>query len=55
LKCELTAINTIDFPTPAKRPAYSILDTKKIESELSISIPNWETALAACITQIGIV
>jgi len=55
LKCELTSINTIDFPTPAKRPAYSILDTKKIESELSISIPNWETALAACITQIGIV
>jgi dTDP-4-dehydrorhamnose reductase len=52
LKCELTAINTHDFPTPAKRPSYSILDTNKIESELSISIPNWENALSVCMRQI---
>ncbi len=49
LKCDLKAINTIDFPTPAKRPAYSVLDTHKIESEISITIPNWEIALSECI------
>ena len=52
LTCELKSINTIDFPTPAKRPAYSVLDTNKIESHISVTIPSWEVALLECITQI---
>jgi dTDP-4-dehydrorhamnose reductase len=52
LECELTSITTDQFPTPAPRPAYSVLDTQKIEKELGIVIPTWETALAHCYHQL---
>jgi len=49
LSCDLQPIETKDFPTPAKRPAYSVLDTAKIEQDLAIKIPHWEDALMSCI------
>jgi dTDP-4-dehydrorhamnose reductase len=52
LSCYVKAIKTVDFPTPAKRPAYSVLDTSRIEKELNIEIPHWETALQTCYDQI---
>ena len=52
LTCEVNPIKTVDFPTPAKRPAYSVLDTSRIEKEISLQIPHWETALQACYDQI---
>ncbi len=52
LTCALNPIETKDFPTPAKRPAYSVLDTSKIEEALSLSIPHWEEALANCMKEI---
>ena len=52
LDCALNPIETKDFPTPAKRPAYSVLDTSKIEEALSIAIPHWEDALASCMKEI---
>ena len=52
ITCELHAIQTKDFPTPAKRPSYSVLDTSKIEKELGITIPHWEIALQNCYHQI---
>jgi dTDP-4-dehydrorhamnose reductase len=53
LDCTLNPIETKDFPTPAKRPAYSVLDTSNIEQALSLSIPHWEDALATCIKEIN--
>jgi dTDP-4-dehydrorhamnose reductase len=53
LDCALNPIETKDFPTPAKRPAYSVLDTSKIEEALSLSIPHWEDALASCMKEIN--
>jgi dTDP-4-dehydrorhamnose reductase len=53
LDCALNPIETKDFPTPAKRPAYSVLDTSKIEEALSLSIPTWEAALTSCIKEIN--
>ena len=53
LDCALNPIETKDFPTPAKRPAYSVLDTSKIEEALSLSIPTWETALMSCMKEIN--
>jgi len=54
LDCDLQPIETKDFPTPAKRPAYSVLDTAKIEEALSLSIPHWEDALASCMKEINL-
>ena len=53
LTCALNPIETKDFPTPAKRPAYSVLDTSNIEQALSLSIPHWEDALASCMKEIN--
>ncbi len=52
LTCDLQPIETKDFPTPAKRPAYSVLDTSRIEEALSLSIPHWEDALTSCMKEI---
>jgi dTDP-4-dehydrorhamnose reductase len=48
LDCTLNPIETKDFPTPAKRPAYSVLDTSKIEQDLEMDIRHWEDALKDC-------
>ncbi len=53
LECDLSPITSDQFPTPAKRPAYSVLDTQKIEKDLAIQIPTWESALKACIEQLS--
>jgi len=54
LTCEVQPIETKDFPTPAKRPAYSVLDTSKIEHDLAIDIRHWEDALKDCINQMNL-
>jgi dTDP-4-dehydrorhamnose reductase len=42
---DLKPIPTSDFPTPAKRPKYSVLDKSKIKSTFGIKIKNWEESL----------
>ena len=44
-KIKLNPIETKDYPTPAKRPKYSVLDTSKIKETLDIDIPNWKDGL----------
>ena len=53
LSCEVNPIQTAQFPTPAKRPSYSVLDTQKIETAIHIDIPTWEESLLACQKIIG--
>ncbi len=45
-------IHTEEYPTPAKRPHYSVLDKTKIKTSLGIIIPHWEDALAETIREI---
>ena len=46
--CSIKPCLTTEYETHAVRPKYSILDTKRIENHLSLSIPDWEDALTRC-------
>lgn len=50
---KVTPIPTEDYPTPASRPSYSILDRSRIKATYGIEIPHWEEALADCLKQLG--
>ncbi len=43
------AITTADYPTPARRPAYSVLDNGKLAATFGIALPPWQEALARCL------
>jgi dTDP-4-dehydrorhamnose reductase len=45
-------ITTAEYPTPASRPVYSVLDTGKIEAELGLSIPDWHDSLVAMLGEL---
>lgn len=47
-------ILTEDYPTPASRPAYSILDRSLIKATYGVTIPHWEEALADCMAELGV-
>ena len=45
----LKAITTAEYPTPAKRPANSVLSNEKLKQTFGIAMPAWDTALALCL------
>ena len=45
LDTPLHPIPSSDYPTPAKRPAFSVMNTSKIQREFQIEIPTWTEAL----------
>ena len=47
--CTVHAIPTEQYPTPAKRPAYSVLDKQKIQSVFNIKTKPWRESLAKCL------
>ena len=50
--CTIHPIPTSSYPTPAKRPFYSVLNSKKIQQEFGIVIPEWKQSLEVCISKI---
>lgn len=44
----LLPIRTDEYPTPAKRPAYSVLDCSKIKKVFGVELPDWRDALMRC-------
>ncbi|MFL9583159.1 dTDP-4-dehydrorhamnose reductase [Stenotrophomonas sp. AB1(2024)] len=46
------AITTAEYPTPAKRPAYSHLDVARIQSDFGIALPRWQDGLKRVIAEI---
>ena len=46
--CTINPIVSSEYPTPAKRPSYSILNTNKIEHTFNIQIPYWKDSLQKC-------
>lgn len=44
-KCKINPIESKDYPTPVRRPFYSVLNKHKIKSTYNIEIPHWEDSL----------
>ncbi len=49
--CIIKSINTSAYPTPAKRPGYSVLDCNKIVSQFQIEKKNWKLGLVTCLSE----
>lgn len=52
MDCKLDGIPSSKFPTPAKRPMYSLLDKSKIKETFGVQIPNYRESLQKCIKKI---
>ena len=50
--CHVKPLHTTEYPTPASRPAYSVLDKTKLKNAYGIEIPYWEESLAECIKKL---
>jgi dTDP-4-dehydrorhamnose reductase len=49
IPCNVSPIETKDYPTPAIRPHYSVLNKAKIKDEYELTIPYWKDSLKECI------
>lgn len=50
--CNVKPLHTEEYPTPAQRPHYSVLDKSKIKKVYGIAIPHWEESLQQCVAQL---
>ena len=50
--CVVNPIATSQYPTPAKRPQYSVMDTSKIQQTFNLQIPEWKESLKICIDKL---
>ena len=48
--CHVRPLHTSEYPTPANRPHYSVLDKTKIKETYGIEVPYWEESLQECIS-----
>ncbi len=53
INCEIVPIVSSEYHTPAKRPAYSVLNKSKIKATFQIEIPYWKDSLRACILEMN--
>ena len=51
--CQVNPIETKDYPTPAQRPHYSVLNKAAIKADFGIKIPYWRDSLKECIKEIA--
>lgn len=52
IRCKVKPIETKDYPTPAKRPHYSLLNKAKIKNTFHLTIPYWRDSLPECLQHI---
>jgi len=51
INCQVDAIETKDYPVPAKRPYYSLLNKDKIKQTYGVKIPYWEKSLSVFVKE----
>lgn len=52
LDCQIRPIPTTQYPTPAKRPSYSLLDKSKIKATFNVTVPDWIDSLQVMIARL---
>ena len=52
--CKVNPVPTTSYPTPAKRPYYSLMDKEPLKKRFNIEIPYWEDSLEKCIQQLKV-
>lgn len=50
--CKVQPCYSSDFPSPVKRPSYSVLDKAKIKSVFGVEVPYWTDSLKKCINNL---
>ena len=53
VNCKVLPIETEEYPTPAPRPSYSVLNKAKIKTDFNIEIPHWKISLKECKNQLA--
>lgn len=53
VECQINPITTDQYPTPASRPHYSLLNKTKIKNTFNLSIPYWRDSLKECLNTLG--
>lgn len=53
LDCKVMPIESKEYPTPAQRPHYSVLNKAKIKKDFNLSIDNWAVSLAECVEKMN--
>jgi dTDP-4-dehydrorhamnose reductase len=48
-RVRVTPITTADYPTPARRPAYGVLDSSRVARAFGIALPDWKQMLTECL------
>ncbi len=51
IPCHVIPIETKDYPTPAKRPPFSVLNKAKIKGAFQVEIPYWRRSLEKCLAE----
>lgn len=52
IECNVNPIETKDYPTPAKRPHYSLMNKAKIKQAYHLEIPYWKDSLKVCLQKL---
>ena len=53
-ECDIQPCHSNEFPSPVKRPAYSVLDKTKIKQTFGLKIPYWTDSLKVCMSNMGV-
>lgn len=55
ISCNILPCHSNEFPSPVKRPAYSVLDKTKIKETFGIRIPYWTDSLKTCLKNMNVI